>query len=262
MKIITYAKYLLVDGVYVLTDERSHDYSGEVALCCLGPSAGLTATGKAQAAAYTTATNQAAAEFGSASTVFNDLMSSMAPIAKAGPGQTGWSAQEASAINAQTIDQTAASYKNAAAAVHSGEAAVGGGNIALPSGANLATEETLANEGAQTEASGLRANTIANYAQGNQNWQFAEGGLEKAPSVFDTANSATSASTNAGSASATTQNNITNANNSWAQLAVGALGAVASAAVPGGALTKLLGKQGGGGNSLGSGGNSLGSGGS
>ncbi len=200
---------------------------------CLGPSAGLTTTGKKQDTAYDTATKQASAEFGSANTAFNDLMSTFQPIAKAGPGQAGWSAPEASAINAATIDTTASAYKNAAAAVRSGEAAVSGGNVALPSGVNIATEEALANAGAAEEATGLRQNVVANYQQGNQNWQFATKGIEAAPGVFSTANQATEQATAAGSASEKTQEDITNAQQSWMQLATGVLGDVTSVATAG-----------------------------
>ena len=195
---------------------------------CLGAPQGVKDVANTSKAAYTTAVNQAKTEFGDASTAFNDLMSSMAPIAKAGPGQTGWTAQEKSAIDAQTVDQTAAAYKNASAAVHSGEAAVGGGNIALPSGANITTEENLAAAGAQTEASGLRANTIANYDQGNKNWQFAEGGIAKAPGVFSDANAATGEATSSGKQAMSDQQAVASYP-TWQSVAMGALGDVTKA---------------------------------
>lgn len=197
---------------------------------CLGPPKGVANINNESSAAYTTALNQAKTEFGDSSTAFNDLMSSMSPIAKAGPGQTGWTAQEASAINAQTVDQTAAAYKNAASAVRSGEAAVGGGNIALPSGANLATEEAIANEGAVTEASGLRQNLIQNYEQGNKNWQFAEGGIQKAPSVFSDANAATGEATTSGKEAMSNAQTVAKYP-TWANLAIGVLGDVGGNAI-------------------------------
>ena len=212
---------------------------------CLGPSKGLTETGAAQGTAYGAATKQAAAEFGASSSVFNDLNKSFAPTVAAGPDQQGWSAAEASAINSQSINTTAAEYKNAATAVREEEAAVGGGTVALPSGANIASQLALSEAGANQESSELNSNLIANYQQGNANYQFAAKGLDAAPGVFSTANQGTEASTGAGSASATTQNDITQANNSWEQLATAAISGVAGAAtagmMPGGAITKAIG---------------------
>lgn len=206
---------------------------------CLGPSSGLVQTGKEQLNAYNTAVDQATLEFGDANKAYNTLMSSLVPIETAGPGQTGFSAPLESAINATTVDTTAAEYRNAATAVKEDIGAGGGGSVALPSGANIATELALSETAAQQESSLVRANTSADYAQGNANWQFATNGIEAAPGVFNSANAATTAATNAGSASATTQNDITAAQNSWATLATGVLGAVGGAAMPGGALANI-----------------------
>ena len=78
----------------------------------VGASSGSKAINNEAGAAYGTAINQAKAEFGDANTVFNDIVQSTAPIVAAGPEQTGFSAQQESAINANTIDTTAAQYKN------------------------------------------------------------------------------------------------------------------------------------------------------
>lgn len=205
---------------------------------CMGASQGLKDTGKAQESAYATATKQAAAEFGDASTVFNDLKSSFEPTVAAGPNQQGWSAAEASAINANSINTTGAQYRNAATTVKELNAASGGGSVALPSGANIGTELALAEAGANQTSSELNSNLIQNYAQGNQNYQFATKGLEAAPGVFSTGNQATDAATGAGSASSKTQNDITQANNSWMQLASAAIGGVSG--VMTGGITSAL----------------------
>jgi hypothetical protein len=197
---------------------------------CLGPSQGLTQAGTAQASAYTVATQQAATEFGAGDKAFNDVMSAMTPILEAGPGQMGETAPQASNINAQTIDTTAAAYKNAAAAVKEGIGAQGGGNVALPSGANLGTEEALAEAGAQQESSALQTNLIQNENLGRQNWGTAASAVENAPGMFSTANQATSAATGAGAASSTTQQAISAQQNQWAQVAMGALSDVATVA--------------------------------
>jgi len=176
--------------------------------------------------AYGTAIDQAKAEFGDANKAFNDIYQSTAPIAAAGPEQTGFSAQQESAINAATIDQTAAQYKNAATAVKSEISAQGGGNVPMPSGANIATEEALAEAGAQQTASGLRSNLQANYAAGNENWKFAEGALSKAPGVFETANTATADTAKLGETALQSQG-VINAAPSWQKIGMGALGTAA-----------------------------------
>lgn len=192
---------------------------------CLGIGApgGVKTISDESGKAYGTAIDQAKAEFGDASKVFNDLYSSLSPIAKAGPGQTGRTAQEEAAIDASTVDQTATAYKNASAAVKSGMAAQGGGNIALPSGVNIATEEALAEAGAQQESSGLRENTIENYEQGNKNWEFAEGALAKAPGVFSTANDATGEAAKVGTEAMDDQKTRASYP-TWQNVAMGALG--------------------------------------
>jgi hypothetical protein len=188
---------------------------------------------------------QSASEFGAASSVFNDLNKSFAPTVAAGPDQQGWSAAEASAINSAAINTTAAQYKNAATTVKENEAAAGGGTVALPSGVNIGTELALAEAGANQTSSELNQNLIQNYQQGTQNYEFAAKGLTEAPGVFSTANQGTQAATGAGSASSSTQNDITQAQNSWTQLATAAISGVAGAAtagvMPGGAITKALG---------------------
>jgi hypothetical protein len=215
---------------------------------CLGAPSGVKTISNEAGAAYGSAINQATTEFGETNTEFNDLTKALNPIVAAGPGQTGWTAQEASAINANTVDTTAAAYKNAGAAVQNGIAAEGGGNIALPSGANLGTEESLAEAGAQQEASGLRSNLIQNYDQGNQNWQFATNGIESAPTMFQSANNATNAATYSGEQAMKDEQAVASYP-TWQSVAMGALGAgldAASAFIPGagpvaGALANVAG---------------------
>lgn len=213
---------------------------------CLGVGApgGVKQVSDEGGKAYGTAINQANAEFGDASTAFNDIMSTMTPIAKAGPGQMGETAQQASNINAATVDQTASQYRNAATAVREAQGAVGGGSVMLPSGANIASEEALAEAGAQQESSNLRSNLEENYKLGNENWQYATGSIEKAPGMFATANQATGEATNAGK-QAFDEQQARAKYPTWGKIAMGAIGDVAgmaSSMIPGaGALSKGIG---------------------
>ena len=219
-------------------------------LHCLGvgASGGSKLINKEANAVYGTAIDQAKQEFGDANKVFNDILQSTAPIVAAGPEQTGFSAQQEAAINANTVDTTAAQYKNAATAVRSEIGAQGGGNIALPSGVNIATEEALAEAGAQQVSSGLRANLQADYAAGNENWKFAEGALSKAPGVFETANTATADTAKLGETALQSQK-VIDAAPSWQKIGMGALGAglgAASMLIPGagkitGAISNIAG---------------------
>lgn len=207
---------------------------------CLGVGApgGVKTISDEGGKAYGTAIDQAKTEFGAANTVFNDLMTSLGPIAAKGPLQTGETAQQAAAINATTVDQTATQYRNAATTVREAGAARGGGNVALPSGVNIATEVALAEAGAQQESTGLRENLQQNYELGNKNWQFAEKGIQSAPGVFSTANQATGEATNAGK-QAFDEQQARAAYPTWGKIAMGAIGDVAgmaSSMIPGGTL--------------------------
>jgi hypothetical protein len=136
----------------------------------------------------------------------------------------GETAAQASNINAQTIDTTAAAYRNAAAAVKESIGAQGGGNVVLPTGANLGTEEALAEAGAQQESSALQTNLIQNENLGNQNWKTATGAIQNAPGMFGTANTATGDVTSSGKEALAGQK-ARAAYPTWGGIAMGALGA-------------------------------------
>jgi hypothetical protein len=191
---------------------------------------GLQAAGTGLSSLFKTATSQAATIFGAANAEFNKVVSALNPVVAGGPGQNGWSAAQTNATNTQIINQNAAAIKNAGVAVRSDIAGAGGGNIALPSGANIATEEALAAAGAESESSNLTNATIANKTQGQQNWEFATKAAEAAPDMFNPATSATNAATGAGSADLTAQQDINNASNSWQQMVVAGLSDAATVA--------------------------------
>ena len=194
---------------------------------------GLQAAGTGLSTLFKTATSQAATIFGAANTEFNTVVSALNPVVAGGPGQNGWSAAQSNAVNSQIINQNAAAIKNAGVAVKSDIAGMGGGNIALPSGANIATEEALAAAGAQSESANLTNATIANKTQGQQNWEFATKSAEAAPDMFNPANAATTAATGAGSANLNAQQDINNASNSWQQMVVAGLSDAATVASAG-----------------------------
>jgi hypothetical protein len=195
---------------------------------------------KAQKTLMTTLADQAKQEFGSASSVFHDLYNTFAPTLAAGPNQTGFSAPEKSALDSGAITNTGQAYRNASTAVREANAAVGGGNIALPSGAEVGRNISIAEQGASRTADALNQIDQTNYEVGRQNYDKAVAGLESAPSVFGTSNQGGSVGVSAGSAAANTANEIATADNSWVSAVTGALGGVAGAAVSGGMKSEPL----------------------
>lgn len=195
-----------------------------------GASADQKAVGAQQSTFFTTATQTAQQVLGAASSVFKNLMSTFSPIVAAGPSQEGFSLAQKSNLDSQAITQTGNAFKNAKAAIGEEEAAQGGGNTVLPGGANIGRDIAVANSAAAQTSGELSQIEQADYTQGNQNYEQAVAGLEKAPGVFDTSVSAENAAAGAGKAAADTQNQITADNQSWEQAVSGALGGVAGAA--------------------------------
>jgi hypothetical protein len=173
--------------------------------------------------------------FGNTSSVFNDLTSAYAPIVAAGPNQQGFSAGELAAQNSAAITNVGTQYNNAKAAVGNAQAAVTGtgGGSALPSGANIGLNTSIATGAAATEAGELNSIQQADYATGRANFDQAAAGLTAAPGVFNAATSANNASTEAGTGAANAENQVSQANQSWMQAVSGALGDVTSVATAG-----------------------------
>jgi len=172
--------------------------------------------------------------FGNSSQVFNDLVNAFSPVVAAGPNQEGFSAGEKSNLTSSAITNTGQAYKNASQAVKENEAAVGGGNTALPSGSQIGTDLSVAEGAAQQTAGEENQINEADYQTGRQNFFQAASDLAEAPNVFNPATSSESAAVNSGVAASNTQNQIAQENNSWVQSVTGALGGVAGKVVTGG----------------------------
>jgi hypothetical protein len=197
---------------------------------------------KTQKTLTNTAMQQAQAEFGNASTVFNSLFNTFAPIVAAGPNQKGFSLPEESSLKSSAITNTGEAYRHAATAVKEANAAVGGGNEYLPGGAEIGRNIEVANEGAERTADALNKIDQANFETGRENYFKAAAGLEAAPGVFGTANSGTGTAIGSADAAAKTADQIAQENNSWVGAVTGALGGIGGAAVTGG--LGLLSKKG------------------
>ena len=182
--------------------------------------------------AYQTALNSAQSVFGAASSVFQRLKNTFAPTVAAGPSQNGFSGQTLSNLNSQAITQTGVEAKNEKAAVGNAEAATSPTSN-LPSGGQVGSDLSIAENAGNQTASELSQIQLADEQQGNANYKTAVAGLEAAPGVFSPATGATEAATSAGNTSGNATNAVAQANQSGWQLAAGALGGIAGAALPG-----------------------------
>ena len=218
---------------YIPVDEESFEYSGPLMLLC-GATQGQQNIANQQAAAYQTMQQQAQKEFGNSSTVFNDLIASLAPTVAAGPNQEGFSPAEKSALQSAAITQTGQAYRNAKQAVGESMAAQGGGNVGdVTSGSNAAINLGVAQSAANQTSNELNEIDQQDYAVGRQNYAEAAASLAGAPGVFGTANNAGAVATDSGSAAAKTQDEIASQNNSWVGAVAGALGNIGGIATGG-----------------------------
>lgn len=199
-----------------------------------GASTAQQQLGQQQSQFFQTLTNQAQSVFGSASGVFNDLVSSFAPVVAAGPNQEGFSAPEKANLDSAAITNSGQAYKNASTAVKEADAAVGGGNQALPAGAEIGKNLQVAEGAAANTAGELNQINEADYATGRENYFQAASGLAQAPNVFNSSTGLDNATTNSGEAAENTENQISQENNSWVSAVTGALGQVGGAVATGG----------------------------
>ena len=168
---------------------------------------------------------QATQIFGSASAVFNGLIGSVQSVVKGGSGQAGWGADETNAVNSQIINNAAVSARNEKSAVGNAVAAIGGGNTVNPSGletaVNLQTAQSVENAKSQQEEQA----TVANFQQGNQNYNAAVNEEMQLPKVFDASSAADNAANSANQSATAAQTAVSSANNWWEPILGSAIGA-------------------------------------
>ena len=190
-----------------------------------GASATLTNLANSATAFAGQVQQQATQIFGSASTVFNNLVGTIQSVVKGGPGQAGWGATETAAVNSQIINNAAANARNEKSAVGNSIAAIGGGNTVSPSGlevgANLNVAQNVENAKSQQEEQA----TVANFQQGNQNYTNAVNQEMQLPSVFNASAAADTAAVGANTAATTAQTAVSSANNWWEPLVGAGIGA-------------------------------------
>lgn len=167
-----------MDGTqYVPESFEAEEYNGSVGLCC--GASGEQKDMQKQSAFFDNMMQQAAQIFGASSKVFNDLISAFAPIVAAGPNQHGFSPAEKPNLESSAISQSGIAARNAKQAAGNAQAALGGGNMALPSGAAIGTDLAVANAAAQNTAEQLSTIRQADYATGRENYFKAAAGWRK-----------------------------------------------------------------------------------
>lgn len=183
-----------------------------------------------QAAYYKEATAEAEATYAEDQELLQSVKSIYDPILSRGPNQEGYSAEELANLNAQAVEGTAKNYSSAAKAVNEKMAAQGGGDIALPTGAQLQLQQEVANSAAATESSEESQILQADYQQGYNEFVNA-GNMEMAVSGQYNPTAYSGAATSAGSAASTTANEIAQENNSWINAALGAASSIGSSVI-------------------------------
>lgn len=167
--------------------------------------------------------------FGQQQSILSSLNAGFSKIIAAGPSQQGYSPDELNSLNTSVDENVGQDNTKASQELGNMQAARGGGNTFIPSGVDSAEQETLAETGAQTDAS-LKSQVLqSGYAQGNANYNAAVGGEEGVAADLNPdayGNTTVSAGSSAGSEA----NAIAASANSPFTAVMGALGGIAGAA--------------------------------
>jgi hypothetical protein len=192
-----------------------------------GPSSQLQALNKTVTGILGSAQNEAKTIFGSASTVFNNLVGGLQRIVNGSPSQTGFSTAEVNAKNAAAVQGGATMARNLGGATAASTAAIGGGNAVTPAGgteaAVLAAKTAAATETAQAENQVVQQN----YERGNENFWKATGEEKQLPGMFGTAVGAEGEVNTAAKNAVSTQQEIDKQNNWWQPMVTSAIGGAA-----------------------------------
>jgi hypothetical protein len=170
--------------------------------------------------------------------ILKQLTGVFSPIFAQGPSQLGYSTAELNDLNSLATTGVGSDYAAAQKALALQEGASGGGNSFVPSGANQEQRAQLAESAAGQESSDLLNINQADWQQGLSNFDLAAQALSGV-AAQENPIGYSQAATGAGSAASTTAQEVTSANQSWMQLAAGALGA-AGGALGGGSLGQLV----------------------
>lgn len=183
--------------------------------------------------AYKQAQDLTTQQYGNQQAIYGPMTQQFQSIFNRGPNQEGFSQEEQQDLNSETLEGTAENYKHAAQAVGEQEAAEGGGDIPLPSGAQEEQKADVAEAAAGEESKEESQTKEAGYTQGYNEWQAAGQGLDTI-AAGDNPLGYEGAATSSGQAAETTANQIAQEQNGWETAALGAVGTVAGGWASGG----------------------------
>ena len=175
-----------------------------------------------QAAFYQQATAEATQTFQEQQGILKQMQSVYSPILAKGPNQQGFSAGERENLNAQAVQGTAQNFAAASRALGNKQAAQGGGNMTMPSGAQGEQQAQLAAAGAAQESGEESQINQADWQTGRQEFDQATSAMENTAGQYN-ATGFENAATGAGSAANTTMNDISQENTAAFSAVTGAV---------------------------------------
>ena len=203
-------------------------YCGEFALA-KGASSQQTDLANSQQTFYNTMTQDYNTQFSNQNAILSTLKNSLNPIIAAGPNQFGYNTAETNTLDSQAIQGTGQQYANAAKSLRANQAAEGGGNALLPSGAASQQQSNLASSAANQASNQLLGIQQSGYQQGYNTYESAVGQLGGVAGMYNPSGVASSANS-AGSTANSEANTVAQANNAASPWNVvgGLLGGAAS----------------------------------
>ncbi len=224
---------------YIIVRDVRRPFFGQIALA-KGASAQQTDLANSQQNFYNQLSSNYSQQFASQNAILGTLQNSLNPIVQAGPNQYGFSAAETNNLNSQALQGTGQQYANASKALGQQQAAQGGGNSYLPTGAQAQQQAGLASNYANQASNQLMGVKQAGYQQGYNQYESAVGQLGGVAGMYNP-NGVASGANSAGGVANSEANQVAQLNNEaspW-NLVGGLLGGAASTVA--GGLTGDLG---------------------
>lgn len=190
-----------------------------------GPTGQQIQLGNEEMAAYQQAIDLTNKQYANQQSIFAPMVKQFQSIFAQGPNQEGYSQPEQDTLNSEILSGTAENYANAARAVNESEAAEGGGDIPLPSGAQEARRESVAQSAAQEMSREQLQVKQSGYEQGYKEFEDAASGLGAIASAENPLGYE-GAATSSGTAASDTETQIASEENSWVNAALGVAGSI------------------------------------
>jgi len=137
--------------------------------------------------------------FGKQQSVLDSINKSLSPIVQNGPSQRGFSGAETSALQTAAINRAGAANTAAQQAARAYGAGQGsGGGSGITSGITKQIQSAIASQSAGQEGAELNKIDLADFAQGNQNYWRAQGGMDTLAAAYNPNAAASQAGAEAG----------------------------------------------------------------